>query len=152
MEDIKKIEKTLVMIKPDGIKIADKIFSELDKLGKRIKMIKINKVNISKILEHYAEPIQRHGEHLVGKIRNFFGGKPIILALYEGEKIIQLIREKIGDINPKKAKPGTIRGNYCNDDLDLATKQNRFVRNAVHASSSQKEAENEFKVWREYLD
>lgn len=146
------MEKTLIIIKPDAANIANKIFSELDKIGKRIKTVKIPKVKEPDILEHYEDAIRRHGNHLINKIKKFFINKTIILALYESENIINKMREKIGDINPTKALPNTIRGKFCNDNLDIATKQGRFVRNAVHASASKQEFEQEFKVWKEYFE
>lgn len=146
------MEKTLILIKPDAVNISEKIFLELDKLGKRLKTVQIAKVKEKDILKHYEEPIKRHGEHLIEKVKKFFVNQPIILSLYEGQDIIQKIRKKIGDINPAKAEKGTIRGDFCTDDLDLATRENRFAKNAVHASGSKEEFENEFLVWKDYFD
>jgi len=145
-------EQTLVMIKPDGIEIAEQIFRELDQIGRRIRTVKVPNVPIEKILAHYEEPIQRHGEFLRQNIIDFFKNKTIILALYEGQSIIQRIRNKIGPTDPAKAPKGTIRGDYCNDNLETSIREGRFVRNAVHASDSKENFRYEYNIWREYLE
>jgi len=144
-------EQTLVMIKPDGIEIAEQIFIELDQIGRRVKTVRIPNVPIEKILAHYEEPIQRHGEFLRHNITDFFANQTIILAIYEGPRIIQRMRDKIGPTDPAKAPEGTIRGDYCNDNLETSIREGRFVRNAVHASDSPENFQYEYNVWREYL-
>lgn len=146
-------ERTLVFIKPDGVDrgLAENIFSELDKLGKRIKTVELREIYPEAIEEHYKESIKKHGEHLKRKLA-FFKDKMIILALYEGEDVIKKIKDKVGATDPSKAEKGTIREMWNDDEsFDKAMKEDRFIRNLVHASENQKEFEREFGVWKKYL-
>jgi len=145
-------EKTLVIIKPDAIHLADEIFEELDKIAKRIHTIKIEKAAEEIIREHYRESIKKHGDFLWIFLKEYIVNNPLILALYEGEKAIERIRDKVGHTDPEKAHHESIRGKYSDDSLQKALTEKRAVRNAIHASESLAEFDREFSVWREFFE
>lgn len=146
------MERTIVFIKPDGVdrNLAEEIFSELDKFGERVKTVELKEIYPKIIEEHYKRSIEKHGEHLRRKLV-FFRDKKIILALYEGEEVIKKIKDKVGSTDPSKADKETIRGKWKDDSFDLAMKEDRFIRNLVHASENQEDFEREFEVWRGFL-
>ncbi len=67
------------------------------------------------------------------------------------ENVIVRSRELIGTTEPVSAKQGTIRHLFSNDSYELAEKENRLIRNVIHASDSLESAKKEIKIWKEYL-
>ncbi|PIY70701.1 nucleoside-diphosphate kinase, partial [Candidatus Roizmanbacteria bacterium CG_4_10_14_0_8_um_filter_35_28] len=56
-------------------------------------------------------------------------------------------RKLSGNTIPVLAAPGTIRGDFSHDTIDLANEQNRPLRNLIHASDTVEDGEKEIKVW-----
>ena len=72
---------------------------------------------------------------------------PVLCVVLEGYESINIIRKHCGDTNPQKALPGTIRGDFCMDNIELANGKKRPLRNVIHASDNPEDAEKEIKVW-----
>jgi len=72
---------------------------------------------------------------------------PVIAIVFEGPHAVELVRKICGNTLPIKAEPGTVRGDYSFDSPALANKEKRAIRNLVHASGDQKEAEFEVALW-----
>jgi len=72
---------------------------------------------------------------------------PIIALALEGVEIIEVARKIVGDTEPKKAAPGTIRGDYAHLSYRYADSKGIGVFNLIHASSSPEDAEIEIGVW-----
>lgn len=85
-------------------------------------------------------------------IVNYFTGKPVIIAIYEGEGIVQEIRRRVGNTDPSKADPASIRARYSDDSFEKAAAEGRIVRNVLHASDSPEEAWREISAWRKYFN
>lgn len=126
------MERTCVLIKPDGIQRGwvGEVFSRFEQKG--LKIIGIKMLRMSKALarEHYA--------HLVEKpfypdLEKFVTEHPIVAAVLEGRDAVEVVRTMCGATNARKAAPGTIRG-----DLSNSTS-----RNIIHASDSKETAEKE---------
>jgi len=126
------IERTLAIIKPDGVaqKIIGEIIKRYEKKGFRV--IGLKMVWMSK---RVAE-----GFYAVHKNRSFFdslttfmsSGKCIVIVL-EGENVIQGNRELMGATDPKKSEPGTIRKDFGSG----------IEANVVHGSDSKSSADFE---------
>ncbi|KYK25616.1 hypothetical protein AYK26_05755 [Euryarchaeota archaeon SM23-78] len=141
-------EQTLVFIKPDHVKLADKILEELDELGTRLQTVKVDCVPKQVIENHYAiHKGKSFYDYLVGS----FVGRPIVLAVYEGEGIVEKIIAVSGATDPAKAEKGTIRTKYSNDSLEIAMAEKRPVKNVIHRADSPESALYEMKVWEAYL-
>ncbi len=134
---------TLVLIKPEGVKIKDKIFKKLDDVGKRIKVKYYKKAPMENIKKNYKE---HQGKHFHNGLINQFKNKSIITAVYKGDNVIKKFREVIGDKDPAKAAKGTIRS-LSKDTLEKAEKEKRAVRNLIHASTTKKTANFELGIW-----
>ena len=112
-------EKTLVLIKPDAMvkKLAGNIISDLYNLN--LKMIGLKLVNVKRELaeNHYNRLKEEKGEkiyegtikHIMGELH---GNENVIAIVYKGDGAIQKVREFIGETNPEKANPSSIRGRY----------------------------------------
>jgi nucleoside-diphosphate kinase len=72
---------------------------------------------------------------------------PVIAVVLEGPNAVELVRKISGNTLPIKAEPGTIRGDYSFDSPSLANKQQRALRNLVHASGDASEAKYEIDLW-----
>lgn len=137
------------MIKPDYIHIAETILKELDQHGMRIKTSKVNSVPQHVIENHYSA---HKGKHFYNELINEFANKPVIIAIYEGENIIQKFIELIGPTDPSKAPAHTIRARYSNDSKEKAEAENRTIKTVIHRSGSIEEAQQEIEVWKELFN
>ena len=141
------IEQTLILIKPDGLvkSLTGNIISRLSEAKLTIMGAKVVQVTREQAAKHY--------EHL--KDKPFFGElvdyivgdvhktHRVLALVYQGDNAIVKIRDIVGDTDPEKANPVTIRGSY-----GRITTSGVF-ENVVHASSSPEDAEKEIKLWFE---
>jgi len=141
-------EKTFVFIKPDHVDLANKILHELDTYGDRIQTVKIDYVPKEIIENHYAP---HKGKFFFDYMVDYFVNKPLVIAIYEGENIIEKLIEVIGPTDPSKASSKTIRGKYSKDSLETAIVEKRTVKNVIHRSNSIKEFKREIEVWKNYI-
>jgi nucleoside-diphosphate kinase len=139
------VEQTLILIKPDGLvkSLTGNILTRLSEAKLVIvgsKTVRVSQKLAEKHYEHlkdkpfFAELI----DYIMGKIHNT---NRVVAFVYQGENAIQKIRDIVGDTNPEKANPVSIRGAY-----GRITTSGVF-ENVVHASSSPEDAEKEIKLW-----
>jgi len=143
------LERTLTLIKPDHIDRTDEILAELDQDGKRIATVTVDSVPREVIEDHY---VPHKNKPFFGYMTDSFVGRPVIIALYEGEGVIQKFIDLIGPTDPSQAADHTIRGKYSNDSLEKAIAEQRPVQNVIHRSDSHEEAQREIEVWEHYLN
>ncbi len=141
-------EKTFVIIKPDHVGSAVEILEELDKHGRRLITRKVNAVPREVIENHYSV---HKGKSFFGYMTESFTDKDVVIAIYQGENVIEELRKAAGPTDPAKAAKETIRGRYSTDSLEQAIREKRPVRNVIHCSDSPAEAEREIGVWAQYL-
>lgn len=130
------MERTLVLIKPDGVerKLVGEIISFYEKKNIDIiemKMIKANKEIAEKHYEEHA------GRPYFDALINYLCEYRLCALVLEGNNVIDTVRLINGDKNPLKADMGSIRGTLSSDK----------TRNLVHASDSVENAEREIKIW-----
>jgi nucleoside-diphosphate kinase len=77
----------------------------------------------------------------------FMISDPVIAVVLEGPHAIEVVRKIRGHTLPLKAQPGTITGDYSFDSSSIANNDMRPIRNLVHASGNQDEAEFEIDLW-----
>ena len=78
---------------------------------------------------------------------DYFQESPVLCVVVEGYNVIEIVRKLSGNTIPLLATPGTIRGDFSHDTIDLANEQNRPLRNIIHASDTVEDGEKEIKVW-----
>jgi len=77
----------------------------------------------------------------------YFQESPVLVAAVEGYEAIEIVRKISGNTIPVIAAPGTVRGDFSHDTIDLANEQNRPLRNIIHASDSIEDGEKEVNLW-----
>ena len=122
-----KIEETLAIIKPDGVKNADKIIDMLYQNGLKIKEYKLTILDKDIIKEHYAHLIDKP---FYPEIEAYMTSGKVALMILEGENAVEKFRTLMGPTNSKLAAKGTIRGEFGTD----------ITQNAIHGSDSEESA------------
>lgn len=130
------MERTLVIIKPDGVLrgLIGQVITRYEKKGFKIIAGKLMQANRETVEEHYEE---HKGKHFYGELIDYFLEGQIFVMAVEGNDVIEIVRSIHGHKDPKKALPGTIRGDYANST----------TRNIVHASDCKESAEREINIW-----
>ncbi len=72
---------------------------------------------------------------------------PVLIFVLESYECIEIVRKISGNTIPLLSAPGTIRGDFSHDCIDLANEQNRPLRNIIHASDTVKDGEKEIALW-----
>ncbi|HLC59490.1 MAG TPA: nucleoside-diphosphate kinase [archaeon] len=171
------MERTLVVVKPDGMKrnLVGKIISRFEQEG--LKVVAMKMVNVTKKLaeKHYTDSdtqvigmgnktLSATGEtrsnELFGtadakkigiKLRewmiDFITSTPVVAFILEGHDAVAKVRKIVGFTDPTRADKGTIRGDLGTDSIMKANEEKRATENLVHASGSVEEAEKEIKMW-----
>jgi len=140
------IEKTLILVKPDGMKrkLSGIVVDRLDNAGFDMVAAKIVTVTEELAREHYALlKDMPFFPNLIQFIKGDFHGvsdRRVLAMVYKGENAVKGIRAVVGATNPEQAAPGTIRGSFGR------ISQGNF-ENVVHASGNIEEADREIKIW-----
>ena len=87
------------------------------------------------------------GKIVKGWLIDYLQESPLFLAVVEGYDAVEIARKLSGNTIPVLAAPGTIRGDFSSDTIDLANTENRPLRNVIHASDTVEDGEKEIKVW-----
>lgn len=130
-------ERTLVLIKPDGVarRYVGEILGRIEKKGLSIAALELKSVPTDLASAHYAE---HEGKPFFPDLLKFITSGPVVAAVLEGPRAIAAFRQIAGGTDPvEKAVPGTIRA-----DLALDGQQN-----LVHGSDSVESAEREIALW-----
>lgn len=149
-------EKTLVLIKPDGVikNLAGTIITDLSNTRLKLVGAKVMKVSRELAEKHYCDLKcnlsdkfgQDKGCKLYEGILNYIQGKyhadRVLALVYAGEDAILKIRKIAGETNPEKADPTTIRGKY-----GRINSQTEVLENVIHCSDSQESAKREIELW-----
>ncbi|RLC73135.1 MAG: nucleoside-diphosphate kinase [Chloroflexi bacterium] len=130
------MERTLVLIKPDAVHrgLIGEILSRLERRGLKIIGLKLIWVDESLARQHYAV---HEGKPFFEKLVNYITSSPLVAAVFEGPGAIEVVRRTMGETEPSKAIPGTIRGDLA---LDIGY-------NLIHGSDSPETAEREIRLF-----
>jgi len=157
--------------------IIGKIITRFETVGLKIIGLKFEWVTKEKIIIHYPETdgwFKKVGERTltnyakkgldakkvfktdnaiqIGRtvkkwLIKYFQESPVLIMALESYDCIEICRKLSGNTIPLLASPGTIRGDFSHDTIDLANEQNRPLRNLIHASDTVEDGEKEIKVW-----
>jgi nucleoside-diphosphate kinase len=144
------MEKTLVLIKPEGVQrhLVGKIITRFEDAGLKIIAMKQVWVDEEFAKKHYTEDIaERRGEKVREQLLKYITEGPVIAIVLEGINAIENVRKIVGGTEPRTSPPGTIRGDFAHVSFAHADKNNLPVKNLIHASSDEKDAKNEVKLW-----
>jgi len=125
-----------VLIKPDAIQrgLAGEIIFRLEKKGLKIVAMKMLHMDKALAQRHYAV---HKGKAFFDDLVNFITSSPVIAIVFQGENAVEVIRKMMGETDPAKAQPGTIRGDF---GIDIG-------HNLVHGSDSVENAIDEIDLF-----
>ncbi len=129
-------EKTLVLIKPDGVQrgLIGQVISKLELRGLKIVALKMLSINHELASRHYSEHIDRP---FYKNLIEFIISSPVVATVFEGPDAVTLVRKTMGATNPLEASPGTIRG-----DMGIT-----IDKNIIHGSDSIESADKEIALF-----
>ncbi|MPV39033.1 nucleoside-diphosphate kinase [Georgenia subflava] len=133
-------ERTLVLIKPDGVArhLTGEILRRIEAKGYTIVALEQRSADTELLGEHYAE---HQGKPFFDPLVDFMMSGPVVAAVVEGNRVIEGFRSLAGTTEPTAAAPGTIRGDL---GRDWGT---TVVQNLVHGSDSAESAAREIGLW-----
>jgi len=135
-------EKTLVLVKPDGVArgLVGEVIARIEAKGYKISALRMLQADRALLEKHYAE---HKGKPFFEPLVEFMMSGPIVALVAEGNRVIEGFRSLAGVTDPTVAAPGTIRG-------DLARDQGtKVVQNIVHGSDSPESAAREIAIFFE---
>ncbi len=170
-----KEERTLVIVKPDGIQrnLVGEIIKRYERVGLKIVASKMFVPTPEQVEAHYTlDPNWRRitGEKtiksyiekgikppsddpleitriLLLKLKKYIASGPVIAMIFQGAHAAKIVRKITGSTEPLMSPAGTIRGDFVLDSYQMSDTDDRAVRNLVHASGSPEEAEMEIAHW-----
>jgi nucleoside-diphosphate kinase len=134
-------ERTLVLVKPDGVSrgLVGEVISRIERKGLSLAALELRTVDRALAEQHYAEHVDKpFFEDLI----EFITSGPLVAAVVEGPRAIDAFRQLAGATDPVKSATGSIRGDYA---LEV---QN----NIVHGSDSVDSAKREIALWFPEVD
>lgn len=175
-----KEEKTLVVIKPDGVQrsLIGEIITRYERVGLKLIAMRFFTPDSDHVEKHYTleptwkksvgekaiksyekrglkapsnDPIEV-GERVLQGLKKYLTAGPVVAMVWQGAHAVDLVRKLTGGTEPLSSDVGTIRGDYVLDSYQMSDSDGRAVRNLVHASGSVNEAENEINLWFEEKD
>ncbi len=172
-----KSDRTLIVIKPDGIQrsLIGEIIKRYERVGLKLVGVKMVVPTEDFVEKHYTlNPEWRRitGEKrikaaheagevppsedplevtaiVLNKLKKYLTSGPVIAMVWQGAHAVEVVRKITGGTEPKTSDIGTVRGDFVLDSYLMADQDDRSVRNLVHASGTKEEAEMEIKHWFE---
>jgi len=125
-------EKTLVLIKPDGVQrgLIGEVIARFEKKGLKLVGMKMMSLDEAVLREHYA--------HIADKpffpgVSSFMQSSPVVAMCWEGLEVVSAVRVLCGITKARAADAGSIRGDFA---MSVAC-------NVIHASDSVETAQKE---------
>ena len=170
-----KQERTLVVIKPDGVQrtLIGEIVKRYEQSGLKLVGLKMMVPTVELIDKHYLidpewpmktgtktiESYRKKGktppsedplkitEVILNNLKKYMTKGPVVAMVWQGIHAAAVVRKITGGTEPLTSDMGTIRGDYTIDSYEVSDVDSRAVRNLVHASGNREEAEKEIPLW-----
>lgn len=169
-------ERTLVIIKPDGVQrsLVGEIIKRYEQVGLKLIGLKMVIPTSEKATKHYMvggeewletvgekaskayekkgmrSPYKTYRENGMAVLKSnakYLASGPVVAMIWQGAHAVGLVRKITGGTEPLSSDVGTIRGDLTLDSYQLADADGRSVRNLIHASGEVEEAEKEIPIW-----
>lgn len=170
-----KKERTLVIIKPDGIQrsLIGELIKRYERTGLKLTALKMVIPTEEQVEKHYtvdpewrmkngnktiasyqakgktppsSDPMEMSGMTLK-KLIKYISSGPVIAMVWQGMHAVGVVRKITGSTEPLTSDVGTVRGDLTIDSYEVSDIDQRSVRNLIHASGSTEEAEKEITLW-----
>lgn len=170
-----KKEKTLVIIKPDGLQrsLVGEIIKRYEQAGLKLLSLKMTVPTVDMVEKHYtvdpnwftvtgekaiaaykkqgktppSEDPKEITKIILGNLKKYMTAGPVIAMVWQGVHAAAIVRKITGGTEPLTSGVGTIRGDYTLDSYEIADVDGRAVRNLIHASGNADEASKEISLW-----
>jgi len=170
-----KTERTLVIIKPDGVQrgLIGEIIRRYERSGLKLVGIKMMVPSKDFIEKHYlvnpdwrrvtgekaiaayrqsgkkppSDDPYKVTEVVLNNLKNYLSSGPVVAMVWQGMHAVGIVRKITGGTEPLTSDVGTIRGDLTIDSYEVADIDGRAVRNLIHASGTPAEAEKEISLW-----
>lgn len=170
-------ERTLVIIKPDGIQrsLVGEIVRRYERVGLKLIALKMLIPTEEMAIKHYYEvggdawleevgrkareayekkgeksPFatnMENGQAVMKSNAKYLSSGPVVAMIWQGNQATALVRKLTGGTEPLTSDVGSIRGDFTLDTYAMADMDRRSVRNLMHASGNTDEAEKEIPIW-----
>lgn len=172
---MKRKEKTLVIIKPDGIQrsLVGEILRRYERSGLKLVAMKMVVPTADLIEKHYlvdpewpvkvgtktiasykakgekppSEDPREIAKIVLANLKKYMSSSPAIAMVWQGIHAVGIVRKITGGTEPLTSDVGTIRGDFTIDSYEVSDVQGRSIRNLIHASGTPHEAEKEIALW-----
>lgn len=170
-----KYERTLVVIKPDGIQrsLIGELIRRYERIGLKLVALKMLVPTPDMVEKHYLvdpawrrvtgektiESYRKKGKHLPSEdpfevaamilknLKTYMSSGPVIAMVWQGMHAIGIVRKITGSTEPLSSDVGTIRGDLTIDSYEVSDIDGRSVRNLIHASGNTHDAQKEIVLW-----
>jgi nucleoside-diphosphate kinase len=170
-----KEERTLVMIKPDGIQrtLIGEIIKRYEQSGLKLVGMKMLVPTEEMIDKHYLldpewrvktglktiESYKKKGKNppsedpleitavILKNLKKYMTKGPVVAMVWQGIHAAAIVKKITGGTEPLTSDMGTIRGDYTIDSYEVSDVDSRAVRNLVHCSGNAQEAAQEVDLW-----
>ena len=129
-------ERSLVLVKPDGVKrgLIGEVLKRIETKGWKIVALELRKLDEKTAATHYVE---HDGKPFFKDLVSFITSSPLLAVVIEGPNAISGWRQMMGATNPANALPGTIRGDFATETQN----------NVTHGSDSPESAAREIALF-----
>lgn len=169
-----KKERTFVILKPDALQrsLMGEIIGRFEKVGLKIVAMRFGVPEEAKLWKHYnkddvwflkkgtkifedkkaagmatnKEPIE-YGKDIIVALVKYMTAGPVLMLVLEGNQAVAVVKKLVGETEPATSDVGTIRGDYTMDSYNIASIDDRAVRNLIHSSDVVPEAQREIDLW-----
>lgn len=169
-----KLERSFVIIKPDGIQrsLVGEILKRFERTGLKLIGLKLAIPDSDRIWKHYnkddewfikkgtniaaeraaaglsaeKEPIE-YGKDIIRALERYMTSGPVVMMAWEGNQAVGVVTKLVGGTEPSTSDVGTIRGDFTIDSYGISAIDDRAVRNLIHCSDTPENAETEINLW-----
>merc|ERR1712121_396208 len=129
-------ERTFIMVKPDGVArgLVSKIIKRFEQRGYKLVAMKFMKADEDLLNQYYGDLKEKK---FFPALIKHIGSGPVVPMVWEGKAVVTQGRAMMGETDPLKSKPGSIRGDFS---IDMG-------RNIIHGSDSVDSALKEISLW-----
>ena len=140
------LERTLVLVKPDGVRrsLMGEILQRFERTGLKIVAMRMLTMDRDFAKRHYAAHVDKD---FYPRLENFIVSGPVVAMVVEGLHAVEMVRKLVGETEPRTASPGTIRGDFAMHSYAYTRANDKAVSNLVHASGDQEDAAREVALW-----